>query len=410
MRCIQRDLSLERPYAGLGVRARDSAVLRHPSGRLPWLIVAIASMILSGCLSSTDGPSEPSLQGIVLDGNGQPVGDVGISITGSDHGTQTGADGRFVFVDVPRTTLDFTVQADGMSAYRVDPLEGGQQNEMTIQLNNDGEVESVQLLRLGSSSSHAEAIHRLVRPDAAPDPDARGKVEIESHSDGEEKFEVEIHKMDHDVIFEVFLALPSDPNTLEKIGEIEGSEGKLRFKTDDGGDLPHGVMSLDDLYSLAVEVRDSQGQVYLVGTVPPELPAMGDKGKGESHLTPVSPVDPEAEAEVEIYSNPRKHDERFEVEIEHVESSMSYEVWIECEGDVGKAGAETRIAAFTLLGTIVTDDDGEGKLRFKNKKGDMLPCDVEYVEELQGVPVRVLQNDVLVFEGTVPSFGDDDDD
>jgi hypothetical protein len=66
----------------------------------------------------------------------------------------------------------------------------------------------------------------------------------------------------------------------------------------------------------------------------------------------------------------------------------------------------------TLIGTIfVEPDDDDGKLKFKTKKGDMLPCGVDFVCELQGKPIEIRDaGGTLIFSGTIPCFGDDDDD
>ena len=78
-------------------------------------------------------------------------------------------------------------------------------------------------------------------------------------------------------------------------------------------------------------------------------------------------------------------------------------------------------SGFDCVGYIITDDEGEGELKIKNKNGDRLPCGVEHVGDLQYLNggdrhVVVHLNDEtgpLVFEGRVPRFGegeDDDDD
>lgn len=313
-----------------------SALLFNPR-YLSLALLAGVLCFLAGCFESTQ-PQKPvaNLHGVLLSESGSPVRNVEVNIGGKS--TITNSSGEFYFTDLPTGRVRFGVVAGARTSIEIESLIPEQQNEIVVTLDRNGNIAKAEMRRIGHSSNRGEAIHRLVRPTYGAG-DARGKIEIEEEGSGDEEFEIELDRMPPGQVFDVYLQRSLLSPTLEKIGSIvidSDGEGELEFETENGQSLPFGS-ELEELFGLRVEIRlQGSTQFVLEGTVPPGLPSMGGKTKGEKDLINVAGP-PGAEGEVKIKSKPRKHDERFYVKVEDLTPYTTYAVCVEC--GTPKAGA-----------------------------------------------------------------------
>ena len=319
-----------------------------------WLLPLLAPVALL-LVSSCGGPSGPAsagvpmLRGMVVGSDGRPAPNVEVRVEGTAHATRTGADGGFV-LETPYRDMHLQVGGADTGAFKMDALEGAQRNDMRIALTASGEVASAELLRSGGGHCRREAIHRLVRPfswvdphnNPNPDADARGKIEIEEDEDGEQEFEVEVDRMRPGAQFVVFMQDHGGAWTNIGTLQIDGDgEAELEFDTSEGGDLPLGSAGLSDIFGLPVEVRSAGADsVYLRGTVPDSLRAMGGSFEGKRHLRRLGHSSGD-DGSVKIKSKPRKHDERFYVKVEDLDPFTTYVVCVECPTPKPSAEAGT---------------------------------------------------------------------
>lgn len=308
----------------------------HAIRQLCRVLLAGALGLLAGCFPATQ-PQRPvaSLHGLLRSDTGSPIGGVEVNIAGQSKVTD-GA-GEFIFTDLPTGRVRLGVAAGGRTSIEIESLQPEQQNEIVVTLDRNGNIVTAEIRRVGGASSRGEAIHRLVRRNYGPG-DARGKVEIEEEGNGDEEFEIELDRMPPGQVFDVYLQRSLLNPSLEMIGSIvvdSDGEGELEFETEEGQSLPFG-MELEDLFGLRVEIRPQGSPDWILeGTVPPGLPPMGGKSKGEKDLINVAGP-PGGEGEVKIKSKPRKHDERFYVKVEDMTPYATYAVCVEC--GIPKAG------------------------------------------------------------------------
>ncbi len=264
----------------------------------------------------------------------------------------------------------------------------------------------------------------LVRPAGAPDPDAKGKVEIEHHDGAyEEAFEVEAEHLDPSGTYEVFLEDGVGTGTLLSIGFLSHSgssdpsgddgdddddgddedeeEFELEFDTEDGDALPFGVMFSSELTGRRIEVR-SGGQVYLEGVVPALGVGDGDdpKLKIQSQLMrPPSPPDADAKGKVELKE--KGSELEFEVEAEELDApGVVYSVWLE---EPAGSGLMQDVGAMSASKSSGSD---EWKLELETEDGESLPFGVNALSALAGRTIEVRGNDGKTYlTGFVPTFG-----
>lgn len=277
----------------------------------------------------------------------------------------------------------------------------------------------------------------LVRPDGAPDPDAYGKVKIESEADGDE-FEVEIGGVDSGLAFELFVEDAVGSGTFVSAGAFvaaeHDSERKIEFDTEDGDLLPAGAATAEDLVGRGVEVRSS-GVVYLEGVVP----GLDGEDHGGKWLKAKSPLmrtvdasDSDEHGSVGVAFRAKDNRQRFSVEVDDMPDLVVYSLFLEDPIDSG---------LFVEIGALMNehdgddededdapppakDDDGDDEdddhgddddedeeedlfLSFDTGHGDALPLGVVHVDELAGRRVEIRGDDATTYlVGLVPSLAD----
>ena len=279
------------------------------------------------------------------------------------------------------------------------------------------------------SKNEQEGEAVLVRPAGAPDPDAKGEVEIEHHlNEYEESFEVEAEHLDLSQTYDVYLEDAVGSGNLVSIGtmaveiddddededddeddddedddedEDEDDELTLSFETEDGASLPFGVTFVSDLSGRVIEIR-SGGSTYLAGVVP-ALGASGPKSKVKTEL--MRPANaPDADAAGEIYLKKEGVEQEFEVEAEHVDvANTVFAVWIE---DAVGSGVFQNVGAMVADKSGSSGSSGEASLELETGDGEALPLGVHDLSELAGRALQVRGDDGFVYlAGLVPAFG-----
>lgn len=257
--------------------------------------------------------------------------------------------------------------------------------------------------RAGSDDLEGKA--PLLRPDPAPDADAKGTVKLEHDPKKDEgEFKVKAERLDPALSFELFLEDAAGSGNLVSVGtmeadddEDEGGEFKIEFESEDG--LPLGVSSVQELVGRALEVQ-SGGVVYLFGTVPEMSQEKGGKWqKAKSALVrPEPPVVAEAKGKIEVRSRSSDNRHRFKVKAEHLPAD-SYHLFVE-----DAVGSGQFVDAGAMAQDDEDDDEGsEYEFKADTKNGDALPAGAQTAAELAGRRVEVRDSlDQVVLYGTVP--------
>ncbi len=220
-----------------------------------------------------------------------------------------------------------------------------------------------------------------------PESSAHGEVEIEVHADGEEKFEVEVERVDASSVFDVILT--DDTGTSASAGQLTtNAEGRGELQLKSGDSLPFGAASVTELSGLAVAVVDAAGSTVLSGTVADlgtDADCDGDDDDGDDgdNNAPRLDVEPQIDAE----------GEELEIELEHVAADTLFTIQITAaDGSVQDIGA------------IATDVEGRGELKFDTEDGDALPLGAASVSELEGLEVSAVSPEgEVVASAVVPA-------
>lgn len=256
-----------------------------------------------------------------------------------------------------------------------------------------------------SADAHAKkplaAKAPLVRPDAPPDADARGRVEIRDHKN-EGRFEVQAMGLDTGVSFEVFVEDAVGAGTFTSVGLLGVEGGEFGFRMDEGEDgLPLGVADVADLVDRVVQIQDL-GQIYVLGTIPDFPPKNVNKGgaweRGKVAMTrPVmTPPDDDAKGTLEVRTKKEDNRDRFTVKVQRVAAgAVVFNLFLE-----DAVGSDV----FVDIGPMVGGDD-DAKFDVDTWSGAPLPLGVFDVEELAGRALEVRGDDTFTYlETTVPEF------
>ncbi|HKB14783.1 MAG TPA: hypothetical protein VKF62_01900 [Planctomycetota bacterium] len=278
-------------------------------------------------------------------------------------------------------------------------------------------VFTVSAIALGALANDDEdeqvAISCLMRPVGGPDPDASGKIKIESENEdddesgvlenggdggeNEEEFEVEVAHLDPGASFGVFL--DDGAGTLVSIGTIgtEGDgEGELEFESDEGGGLPLGAGSLQELAARPLEVRDATGAVVLFGNVPSFGPSASFAPVALlASLTRPSLTAPgTAKGRLDTRHFPSSGRERIHVRGRQLGGVAPHEFDVHLPG-------QGWTSCGTLSGSGGNSDDGD--LDVDTANGDPLPGGATCLADLAGLGVRVRDGSGgTVLVGTIP--------
>jgi hypothetical protein len=236
----------------------------------------------------------------------------------------------------------------------------------------------------------------LVRPDPAPDADAKGTLRIRSDKKGE-RFDVHVQKVDAAVTYGLWIEDPDDSGLFVHFADLEGDDDlKLALDTKKGDELPLDAESNDDLIGRRLEVR-AGGDVVLKGTVPPfGLSKKPAKAKLEI-LPPDGAPAPEMKASLKLRSKADKGQERIDLKAKKVpfEDDGPFHVFIE-----DAVGSDV----FEDAGELEQTDDTVGRYRRDTKQGQELPLGVGFVSELAGRALEVRDDGGVVYlAGTIPA-------
>ncbi len=147
-------------------------------------------------------------------------------------------------------------------------------------------ITSVQVSR--SSSDDRESESHLTRAPTSDDADVEGEASLESRTD-RQKLKVEA---EHLTSGRSVRAVVICDGLEESLGDRTASAfGKAEWEiaTNDGGVLPHGAATVEDLVGCSVEVRDAtNGTVLLYGAFE-SVPASSDDDDGDGRTTTAAP-------------------------------------------------------------------------------------------------------------------------
>jgi hypothetical protein len=252
---------------------------------------------------------------------------------------------------------------------------------------------------------HSETF--LVRPELAPDPDAKGrlKLDLEVGKD-RDKLEVKGANLDSLGSYSVEVEDAVDSGVFVVLGALSADDddvGEFKLKLDEKkAPLPLGMASVAELYDREIRIVDGGAAVLLVGVVPD--PADMPKKKGFKHeksslAIPLGGIDPDAKGRVEIWLKGKDLRQRFRVKAENLDAAGTFTV--ELEDGVA-------LGTFTAVADMVLDDDGdpgEFKLHLDTQKGEAMPGGVAIVTELEGRMVRIVDGSAnVLLEGIVPEL------
>ena len=234
----------------------------------------------------------------------------------------------------------------------------------------------------------------LVRPAGAPDPNAKGYVELRRRDkDARQRFKVEAEHVDPSVGFSVWLEDAVGSGVLASVGAMvqdDIDEVELELDTGDGAQLPFGVADVDLLTGREVEVRDGAGQVYLRGVVP----ALGGSTKTQKTSADLSST--VGEGRIRLKSKPKAPFERIEIKLKKLAKKSGVEIWMR----------DPATGTFTLVSALTTNGGGAAKYKAHTKKGQPLPLGAATLAGLAGVDVEVRDatSGVVLQSGTVPTL------
>lgn len=243
----------------------------------------------------------------------------------------------------------------------------------------------------------------LVRPAAAPDPDASGRLDFRDHKN-QGRFSFHAKHLDTGLPFEAFVEDAVGAGTYTSVGAltVDGDSLVLEFDEKDGP-LPLGVANVADLIGRLVEIRNA-GQAHLVGLVPEFPPKNVNKGgawdRGKIALTRpvIAPPDADAKGTLELRTKKADNRDRFTLKTQKVPAgTITFSLFLE---DAVGSGI------FVDSGPLTGDDDA-AKMKVDTWSGAPLPFGVFDVEDLAGRALEVRGSDGFTYlETTVPAFHD----
>ena len=275
----------------------------------------------SGTPADSLSSAKATLTGEVLsiDGDTSAVEGVVLALRETGQVAASDADGWFAFGEVPAGTLtidlvsaaSFSAKAGDASSAAQDDAGGGSQGEdgnadggnpegghaddndmgdhvmsmervraqerVHVRLRiQDGELGEMQCVR--EENTERETERHMTRTQANADPDMQGEMEMEQTRE-RERVRVQVEHADAGLDLEA-VVMASDgseeslgPRTVQSDGQCE-----WRVDTSEGGRLPFGAASVEDLEGLRVQVRlRATGEAVLEGQAP-GLPPFGAAG------------------------------------------------------------------------------------------------------------------------------------
>lgn len=243
----------------------------------------------------------------------------------------------------------------------------------------------------------------LVRPDPAPDPDAKGRSDLRAHKEGEDRCELRAQNLDPGLAYEAFVEDAVGAGTFTSVGLMVAGEeaGSFALKFDQkNGPLPLGAAGVEELFDREVQVQTG-GQVHLSGWFMPFGESGGGKGgaweRARADLElPGAPPDADAKGRVEVRHKAKENRDRLTVKIERVDAAtVTFSLWL-----------DDGLGTLTDVGALSPSDDQEGaRYRVDTKSGAPLPFGAASVFELGGRALEVRGDDGFTYlVGTVPEL------
>jgi hypothetical protein len=238
----------------------------------------------------------------------------------------------------------------------------------------------------------------LVRPEAAPDGDAKGTLRIRSDNKGE-RFDVHIQKVDK-VEHTIWIEDPDDSGIFVLVAPMGSTGGSQKYSvsTKKGDMLPLSLPMTEDLIGRRLEVRQGKEDVILQGTVPPYgLSKKPAKAQVDMDADEDDPA-PDMHATLKLRSKANKGQERIDLKAKKVpfeDADLPFHVFVEDGVDSG---------VFVDSGELEKLSGSTGRWRRDTKKGQALPDGVGFVIELADRRIEVRDDDGTVYlAGTIPA-------
>lgn len=170
----------------------------------------------------------------------------------------------------------------------------------------------------------------------------------------------------------------------------------LKIDTREGEALPLGVRYLDDIAGYGLEVRDPGGGIYMRGRVP-TLPPLGARLRPQQALAELTNQQPgaypDAMGSVQLKGGTRGQ-ARLTVRTTGLRpGSGVYRVQLQNPNSL----------LYEDIGLVASP--GRSTLDVRTQRGDPLPFGLLLATELQGLPLRVVeQGGATILDGVIPSF------
>ncbi len=231
----------------------------------------------------------------------------------------------------------------------------------------------------------------LQRPAGGPDVDARGQLEVGTHSPAQPMV-LTTELLDYPGDWpNVYLEESPGTGTYLEVGFLRpGYEaGSWTLDVETNGWTPpesFRYRTLEDMAGSRVEVRGPSDEVLLFAVIPA---ASGQKFSGRSLLAPPSMgTYPKARGTLQVSSSAKTGTARLKLTTRGLPSGGSFETWVEDSPGVG---------TFTKCGDLM----GRQFLR-DSGKGDLLPGGAPDGVSLSGRHIEVREGGEVVLEGTFP--------
>lgn len=254
----------------------------------------------------------------------------------------------------------------------------------------------------GHGKTHHKVEAKLVRPPAALDADAVGRIRLSSDDHkGRHRFEVTTQKVDAQLLHELYMEDGVESGILTLAGRLEvesNTELELKIDTKKGDPLPLGASTNAELAGRRLEIR-SGDRVVLRGVVPDFKTHKPFKDQDELRPPKHGP-NPSATGRVRIASKPSKGRDRITIEARKLDfDNIRYRVFVETDGPGGEL---LPVGELVRLGK-----SSKGRFRRSTHKGESLPFDVGSVAALRGCRCEVRDDEGEVYlRGVVPESDD----
>lgn len=411
------------------------------------LVLLAPALGLAGCGAGGAAPlgAEPeaaTLQGLVLDVDGDSAATAGITLVCEETGetVTSGPDGTFAFDALPEGDVTLALggtlakalaastrpslddESDDDDTAEDDAGDDTERSDRHVRIRRirrgdrvvvhvrivDGRIVDIRFWRHGRDDApdggEREIEIEMHKTDANDDPDMTGEIELAFEADGDQEFEVEVEDAEVGLLLE---AVVIDPDGNEdslgfRAVELDG-DAEWKLDTGDGDDLPFGVAHLARLEKHLVVVRNADG-VALLGARLPDFPPRGDLRDRCFRLRGRARLVPELDG-VRGFTELRAAGCFEDRELVRLRQVMLIAARGLGEGrEVEFFVADPDNGQLTSLGTVVTGADGGAFLVFDTMDGDDLPFGAQTVRELTGLDVEVrddVTGDVLL-HGQMP--------